>query len=155
MFDQTKVAKKYLKPGAKILDLGAGDFSDIKELEKFGYVCEGVDLKTGTDLNKLYVSNQAPFDMVMSNFVLHFLENQEQLIETAFKNLSNKGIFYFQDLEFQAITGKKYLTKKQSEDLIVKKGFKIISSESSKYFDDKEGHKHWHVILEVVATKLI
>lgn len=153
MFDQVKVAKKYLKPGAKILDLGAGDFSDVKELEKNGYVCEGVDLKTGTDLNKLYISDIAPFDMVMSNFVLHFLDNQEQLVETAFSNLENKGIFYYQDLEFQAITGKKYLTKEQTEKLIKSKGFEIISSKKSKYFDDKEGHKHWHIILEVVAIK--
>lgn len=152
-FGQTKFAKDSLKPKSKILDLGAGDFENVKELKKLGFECEGVDLETSVDFEKPYHSPNAPFDMVMSNFVLHFLNNKEQLIKTAYDNLTDNGLFYFQDLEFQAITGKMYLTKKQIEKLLKSNGFEITSSEVSRYFDDKEGHKHWHKIIEIKAKK--
>ena len=151
--DIVNLAKNKLPRDGKILDLGCGDGEDIDELEKIGFSCEGVDLKTGTDLEKPYHSEQAPFDMVMSNFALHFLVNKDQLIKTAYDNLKSGGIFYFQDLEYQAITGKMYLTQKQLETLFTNNGFDIISCEKSKYFDDKPGHKHWHYIIEICGQK--
>ena len=44
------------RKSSKALDLGAGDFCDVKNLEKLGWECEGVDLEMGIDLEKPYVS---------------------------------------------------------------------------------------------------
>ena len=149
-----KILQKYFDRPARCLDLGAGDFEDVNNLREIGWFVEGVELKTGTDLNMAYRSEKAPFDFVMSNFVLHFLDNQEQLIKTAWDNLKEGGIFLFQDLEKQDITGSKYLAAEDAKRLISRNGFQILSSKKYDYFDDKEGHKHWHVIVEIVAKKL-
>lgn len=148
-----KFVKDNVKIPAKILDLGAGEYEDAKALEILGYSCEGVDIKSGVDLENSYLSENAPFDLVMSNFVLHFIKNKKQLIMTAYQNIKEGGLFYFQDLEHQAITGDMYLSMKEIEDLIASVGFEVISSKKSKYFDNKEGHKHWHNIVEVSARK--
>lgn len=146
------VAQEFSKPG-KALDLGAGDFEDVKKLKAKGWNCEGVDLKTGIDLEKVYQSKNAPFDLVISNFVLHFLKDKNQLVKSAYINLKDNGKFFFQDLEYQEITGKMFLTEKEAEEIIKKNGFEILSKKKSRYFDDKEGHKHWHMILEIIAQK--
>lgn len=152
-FEQKEFATEHLKPPAKILDLGAGDLSDIKKLEELGFDCEGVDLKTGINLEEPYISEKRPFDMVMSNFVLHFIENKKQFIKTAYDNLKDGGLFYFQDLESQALTNKKYLDQDEIKKLIEDQGFTILGIDKTKYFDGKEGHKHWHRIIEVKAKK--
>ena len=80
------IKEKFLNSG-KVLDLGAGNLSDIEYLKNKGWIYEGVDKNLGTDLEKLYISKNKPFDLVYSNYVLHFLKNKQQLINTAYKNL--------------------------------------------------------------------
>jgi SAM-dependent methyltransferase len=145
--------KNHIEKGSKLLDLGAGDFSDVNELNELGFACKGVDLKTGVDLEKPYLSGQAPFDCVSSNFVLHFLKNKKALIESAFNNLKSGGYFFFQDLERSDLTTDMYFYKDEMKHLIEDCGFKIIKTRKFKFFDDKPDHMHWHDIIEIIAQK--
>ena len=87
------IDEKFKKPG-KALDLGAGEFFDVACLKQIGWKCEGVDIKTGIDLEKKYESKNKPFDLVYSNYVLHKLKNRKQLIQTIFNNLKNFSFLY-------------------------------------------------------------
>lgn len=138
----------------KALDLGAGDFEDVDRLTKIGWDCEGVDLKTGTNLEERFMSKNAPFDLVYSNHVLHFLTDKKNLIKSAYDNLVDDGWFFFQDMERSVLTNAMYLPEPEMKKLIEHIGFKIISAEKFDFFDDKPNHMHWHTIIEIHAKKL-
>lgn len=139
----------------KALDLGAGDNEDVEGLKKMGWEAEGVDLKTGTDLEKKYLSKNHPFDLVISNFVLHFLKNKQALIESACNNLDLGGFFFFQDLERSELTTDMYLTMDEMIKLFPPECFEIVGIRKFKFFDKKPGHMHWHDIVEIQAKRII
>ncbi|MFA6306680.1 MAG: class I SAM-dependent methyltransferase [Patescibacteria group bacterium] len=143
---------KFKKPG-KALDLGAGDFSDITDLKKLGWEGEGVDIKTGVDLEKPYQSKNKPFDLVYTNYVLQKLKNKEQLIKTAYSNLKNSGWFFIHTFDKSDPNGKSDITADFLEKLLKKQGFKNIAVKIFDFYDDEAGHKHWHKILEAKARK--
>ena len=145
--------KNNLKTGAKILDLGAGDFDDVNELKRLGYFCEGVDLKGGVDLEKPYLSPNKPFDLVYSNFVLHFLDNKKTLFKSALNNLAENGYLFFQDVERSDLTTNKYFTEKEMLQIIKNCGFTILHDKKFDFFDDKPDHMHYHSIVEIHAKK--
>ena len=140
-------------PG-KALDLGAGDLVDVEGLKKMGWMAEGVDLKTGTNLEEKYLSPRAPFDLVFSNHVLHYLVNKQALIESAYENLKTGGWLYFCDLIRSELTTDMYWPKEDIEKLITNNGFEIVNSRIFNFFDDKPEHMHWHDIVEIYARKL-
>ena len=144
--------KKFKNPG-KALDLGAGNFSDIKDLKQLGWEGEGVDIKTGVDLEKLYQSKNKPFDLVYSNYLLHQLKNKKQLIQTAFDNLKNGGWFFIHTFDQSDPNGKSNLTANFLKKLLEKQDFKNISTKIFNFYDNEEGRKHWHKILEASAQK--
>lgn len=136
----------------KILDLGAGDFSDVKHIREKGWFCEGVDKNMGVDLNRVYISENAPFDIIYSNYVMHFLKNKEALVETAYRNLKDGGWFFL------------YIFHKNDENM--KKGFAVedlknilstffvnIGIEILDIYDDEPGHNHWHKVIQATARK--
>ena len=143
---------KFQNPG-KALYLGAGDLSDITYLKRLGWEGEGVDIKTGIDLKKLYQSKNKPFDLVYSNYLLHQLKNKKQLIQTAFANLMNDGWFFIHTFDQSDPSGKSNITTDFLKKLLEKQGFKNISTRIFNFYDDEEGHKHWHKILEANAQK--
>lgn len=112
-----------------------------------------MDLKTGIDFEKPYLSKKSPYDLVYSNYVQHFLINKENIILSAYNNLKPGGWFFFHDIEYSHLTTKQYLTRKEMEKIIEKCGFKIIKSQQFDYFDKKTDHMHWHVIVEIRAQK--
>lgn len=63
------IEEKFKSP-EKALDLGAGDLFDVLGLKQLGWQCDGVDIKTGTDLENPYLSENGPYDLVYSNYVL-------------------------------------------------------------------------------------
>jgi len=69
---------KYFSEGGKALDLGCGDGVDLRGLEEMGWECDGVDIITGTNLNEVYLSPNAPYDLVYSNYVIQKLKNPNQ-----------------------------------------------------------------------------
>lgn len=153
--DLEKFVKKNFKKPGKALDLGAGDFEDVEGLKKLGWDAEGVDLKTGVDLEQKYLSPNHPFDLVVCAHVLHFIKNKQTLIESICNNLDLGGLCYFEDLEKSELTTDMYLTKEEMIKSFPEDCFEILSVRKFKYFDDKPGHKHWHDIVEITAKRII
>ncbi|MCD4705753.1 class I SAM-dependent methyltransferase [bacterium] len=144
------IKNKFKKPG-KALDLGAGKFFDVKCLRKAGWECEEVDKNIGVDLEKQYISDKKPFDLVYSNYVLHFLKNKQQLVDTAYKNLKNNGWLFLHTFDQSDKVCKSDLTEKAVRNML--KDFKNVSIKVFSFYDDNIGHKHWHRIIEATAQK--
>lgn len=146
------IKEKFRNPG-KALDLGAGDFFDVVCLKQLGWKCEGVDIKTGVDLKKYFLSKKQPFNLVFSNYVIHKLNNKEQFIKTVFDNLKKDGWFFIHTFDKKDNNSKSTLTADHLRKMLSKQGFKNIKTGVFKYYDNEEGHKHWHKILEATGKK--
>lgn len=146
------IQNKFSKPG-KVLDLAAGKFFDAACLKQLGWKCEGVDKKTGIDLEKLYISPKRPFDLVFSNYVLHFLKNKQQLIDTAYKNLKKDGWLFIHTFDKSDKNSLSDITIDYIKKVLKEGGFKNIKVQLIDFYDNDIGHKHWHKILEITAQK--
>jgi len=146
------IEEKFKKPG-KALDLGAGDFFDVACLKQLGWECEGVDMKTGVNLEKHFLSEKHPFDLIFSNYVIHKLLDKEQFIKTVFDNLKKDGWFFIHTFDKKDKNSKSALTADDLRKILTKQGFKNIETKVFSYYDNEEGHKHWHKILEVTGKK--
>ena len=148
-----KFIKKKFKKSGKALDLGAGDFFDVACLKQLGWECEGVDITTGVDLEKKFISKNNPFDLIYSSYVIHKLKNKEQFIQTIFDNLKNGGWFFIHTFDTTDKNSKSDVTQQYVQKLLTKQGFKNVKPRVFSYYDNEEGHKHWHKILEVTGQK--
>lgn len=148
-----KLINKKFKNPSKALDLGAGDFFDVIGLKQLGWKCEGVDIKTGVDLEKPYKSKNKPFDLIYSNYVLHKLKNKKNLIQTIYDNLKNGGWFFIHTFDKSDPKSASDMSRDYLQKLLAKQGFKNIKIKIFSYYDKKEGHKHWHKILEAIGQK--
>lgn len=146
------VAEKFKRTG-NALDLGAGDFSDVANLEKLGWKCQGVDIKTGVDLEKKYESENKPFDLVYSNYLLHKIKNKKQFIQTIYDNLKTGGWFFIHTFDQSDQKSASGLSEAYLQKLLSEQGFKNIRMKLFDYYDDEENHKHWHKILEATGQK--
>ncbi|KKR43287.1 MAG: hypothetical protein UU10_C0032G0007 [Parcubacteria group bacterium GW2011_GWF1_40_6] len=146
------IDEKFKKPG-KALDLGAGEFFDVACLKQIGWKCEGVDIKTGIDLEKKYESKNKPFDLVYSNYVLHKLKNRKQLIQTIFNNLKDEGWFFIHIFDKSDKNSKSDLSRAYLKKMLIEQGFKNLKLKVFSFYDNDIGHKHWHKILEATGQK--
>lgn len=146
------IDKKFNKPG-KALDLGAGEFSDVLELKELGWECDGVDIKTGVDLEKPYLSKNKHFDLIYSNYLLQKLENKKQLVQTVYNNLKEGGWFFIHTFDKSDPNGDSDITCISLEKMLKRQGFKNIKTRVFDYFDEDKGHNHWHKILEAISQK--
>lgn len=136
----------------KALDLGSGDGDDINYLRDKGWFCEGVDKKAGIDLNNIYISEKGPFDIVFSNYVLHFIKNKDIFLKTIYKNLKKNGWLFLHTFHKDDVNIKKGF---ELDDLIPKisKYFHNINTEILDIYDDDPDHNHWHKVIQVTAQK--
>jgi len=146
------INEKFKKPG-KALDLGAGNFFDVARLEQLGWKCEGVDIKTGVDLEKNYEAKNKPFDLVYSNYVLHKIKNKKQLIQTIYDNLKNGGWFFIHTFDQSEKKNSSDLSRAGLQKLLTEQGFKNVKIKLFSYYDNEKNHKHWHKILEATGQK--
>lgn len=146
------IEEKFKKPGSA-LDLGSGDFFDVDYLKQIGWECEGVDIKTGVDLEKKFISKNNPFDLVYSNYVIHKLKNKVQFVQTIFINLKQDGWFFIHTFDKIDKNSRSDLTKKYLQKLLTRQGFKNIKIRVFSCYDSEEDHEHWHKILEAVGQK--
>lgn len=147
------VNKTFSKQGSA-LDLGAGKFFDVACMKQLGWKCEGVDLNTDVDLEKPYLSKEAPFDLVFCNYTLQKLKNQKQLIKTVRNNLKSGGWFFLHTFDESDKNSTAGVKKEFIGDLLREAGFHNIGIEIFDFYDNDVGHKHWHRILEVTAQKV-
>lgn len=144
------IEKKFKQVGTA-LDLGAGSYEDIKALKTLRWQAKGVDIKDGVDLNNAYIDPQKPFDFVYSNYVLHKIQNQSNFIETISKNLKNNGYFFILTI-VDNISEEEQL--KNLADPLRQNNLILKSHITRKIFDNAPGHKHWHIILELIGQKI-
>lgn len=148
------VRNKFVSPG-KALDLGAGDFKDVRFLRNEGWVVEGVDKKYGTDLEKPYLSEVAPFNLVYSNYVLQRISDKEAFIRTAFDNLRDGGWIFIHTFDKSDKVLKSSLDKEILCSMLKNQGFRDIDVRSFDVRDDAPGHHHMHCVLQASARKFI
>ena len=146
------IDEKFKKPG-KALDLGAGDFFDVACLKQLGWKCEGVDKKTGVNLEKIYESKNKSFNLVYSNYVLHKLKNRKNLLKTIFDNLKVGGWFFIHTFDRSDSNSYSDLSRDYLQKILTEQGFKNIKIKLFKYYDNEKSHKHWHKILEATGQK--
>lgn len=147
------IDEKFEYPG-KALDLGAGDFFDVACLKQLGWKCEGIDIKTGIDLEEPYKSKNKSFDLVYSNYVLHKLKNKKQFIQTIYDNLKNGGWVFIHTFDKSDSNSTSKLSRDYLQKLLADQGFKNIKIRLFSYYDNEESHKHWHKILEAIGQKI-
>jgi SAM-dependent methyltransferase len=146
------IIKKFKKSG-KALDLGAGGFFDVACLKQLGWECEGVDIKTGINLEKIYESENKPFDLVYSNYLLHKLKNKKQFTQTIYNNLKNNGWFFIHTFDQSDTNSISEISRDYLRKILIEQGFKNINIKLFSYYDNEKGHKHWHKILEAIGQK--
>ena len=138
----------------KALDLGAGNLFDVACLKQLGWQAYGVDLTTGVDLEKPYLSPKEPFDLVYSNYVIHKLKHPEQLIHTAWRNLKPGGWIFIHTFHKNDKNSKSALTERWFKKILGKYGFNSAQYKTFAFYDNAANHKHWHKILEVKGRKI-
>jgi len=148
------INKKFKKP-CKALDLGAGNFSDVSYLKQLKWNCDGVDITTNVDLEKPFESKNRPYDLVYSNYLLHKLKNKDQLIKTIYNNLKDDGWFFIHTFDKSDSFGTSDLSDIKLKKILTKQGFTKIKTKIFRYYDNEEGHKHWHKILEATGQKIV
>ena len=137
----------------KALDLGCGLEVDMRGLRELGWMCDGVDLLTGVDLNYLYQSENAPYDLVYSNYVIQKLVRSKVLVFSIAKNLKSGGKFFIHTFEMADEVAKKRFTEESLRSLFVDTALEIESCKQFKICDDEPGHMHYHHILEVTGKR--
>ncbi|MDP4034255.1 MAG: methyltransferase domain-containing protein, partial [Pseudorhodobacter sp.] len=110
-------------------------------------------LQTGINLEKYFVSKDKPFDLVYSNYVIHKIKNKKQFIKTIYSNLKKDGWLFIHTFDKTDINSTSNLSKDNLQELLEKQGFDKIKTKIFKYYDNENGHKHWHKILEATAQK--
>ena len=122
-------------------------------LEKVGWECDGVDIITGTNLNEVYLSPNAPYDLVYSNYVIQKLKNPESLIKTIKINIKEGGKFFLHTFDESDEFARKKYTKESIQELFKDTDLQPESCEVIRVWDDEVGHQHYHQILQVSGTK--
>lgn len=138
-------------PG-KALDLGAGNFIDVKGLTKKGWSCEGVDINIGVDLERPFHSKNAPFDLVYSNYTIQKIKNKKRFVMNIFDNLKPGGYFFLHTFDKTDKYGESGIDKEKIFELF-EENFIDIKTRVFRYYDRERGHKHWHQILEATGKK--
>ncbi|OGY93726.1 MAG: hypothetical protein A2406_04130 [Candidatus Komeilibacteria bacterium RIFOXYC1_FULL_37_11] len=146
------IKEKFIKP-LKVLDLGAEDFLDVDHLRQLNWICEGVDINNGVDLEKYFLSSNYPFDLVFSNYVIHKIKNREQFAKIIFDNLKKDGWFFIHTFDKTDENSQSVLTEGYLYEILSNQGFRNIKTKVFSFYDNQENHKRWHKILEATGQK--
>jgi SAM-dependent methyltransferase len=144
---------KYKFTQNKVLDLGCGDGRDIKKFQELGWFTEGVDILMGVNLNNIYRSPNKPFDLVISNYVIHKLNKPENLVQTILHNLGQGGYFFLQTFDVSDEWTRRGYSEEELRMLFDGDKWEDIKTRRFKVYDNENGHEHWHVIFEITGKK--
>ena len=145
------VKNNFSEPG-KALDLGCGEGKDMRGLEKAGWACDGVDLKTGTDLNLPYLSKKAPYDLVYSNYVIHKLNRPKVLVATIKNNLVGGGRFFIQTFHNTDQYAHRAFSEEELAKILESEGLEVENIFSFP-FDEGAPDFHHHIVLQATGRK--
>jgi len=143
------VKDSFNRPG-KALDLGAGNYGDVKSLQGLGWKAYGVDLKNGVDLNLVYESPYKPFDLVYSNYLLHKIGNKVRFFKNISHNLKSGGSFFVRYL-IDGASSKSEVVK--INQIVDRMNLVVLRFSVSRVYDSESGHKHWHQVFTVIGSK--
>ncbi|HOR57695.1 MAG TPA: methyltransferase domain-containing protein [bacterium] len=146
------ISSNNITPG-RALDFGAGNMCDVKYLQAKGWFAEGVDIINGIDLNKPYISKNAPFDMVYSNYLLHNIRNIEVFIENIYNNLRSGGYVFIHTLDESDTNTNSGSNFNKINKILISQGFTKIKHRIIEILDNELGHNHYHKLLEITAIK--
>lgn len=115
--------RAFLPEGAKILDMGAGDGSAVRLLQKFGYDAWGIDLEPrGSEVRKgdFLQSGFSDkfFDGIISQCAFYVSGDTERAFQESARLLKKGGKLLFSDVWFE---GEQELRK-----ILDKNGFRIL-----------------------------
>jgi SAM-dependent methyltransferase len=143
------VKKNFTAPGTA-LDLGSGEGFDVACLKNIGWDVQGVDLKTGTDLNLPFTSKKV--DLIYSNYLLQFLNNKKEFVNSCFNNLKKDGLIFIHTFDKSDRVLKNTLTVREVRKIFEPK-FDNLKIDVFSEFDNHPKHRHWHKILEISGKK--
>lgn len=137
-------------PG-KALGLGVSDPKDVQLMNELGWDCVEVSKGVDSDLKYPHASPKGPFDLVYSNYILHKIKNKKVFVKTIYDNLKKGGDFFVHTFHVldEVVSGGFEI------DEINKlfSNFKNTKIEVFDFYDNEEGHKCWHKILEIIGKK--
>ncbi|MBY0429403.1 MAG: methyltransferase domain-containing protein [Alphaproteobacteria bacterium] len=101
-------ARFQTNPNAKVIDIGSArgrtltrlydaGFSNIYGVESSPHMKAASAFSDRIILSERFPSELAPFDAVLANWTLHFINNRESYIQDIFHGLQPNGIFIFTD----------------------------------------------------------
>ncbi len=129
--------------------MGAGDFKDVKDLTLLKWDCIGIDKNSGVNLELPYFSERLENDLVFSNYVLHLINNKQQIINTAYKYLRKNGWVFLHTFDKSDISNKSNISEEALREMLEKEGFRNIQTSVFNFKDED----HQHRILEATAQK--
>lgn len=104
-----ELIKKTQTKNAKIIDVGCATGETLKRLESQGFTnLWGVDnssamLKKGNSIKATYIHSEnfpiheAPFDVIIASWTLHFIKERRSYIQLIFDSLSKNGLFFISE----------------------------------------------------------
>ena len=106
---QSLLAQSGLAPGARILDMGAGDGTAVRFLRQQGFQAVGIDLAGSADVltgDFLHAPFQAEtFDAVLGECSFFLSGHVPQALAEAWRLLKYGGTFLYADVCFQELAG--------------------------------------------------
>jgi ATP-dependent RNA circularization protein (DNA/RNA ligase family) len=85
--------------------------------------------------------------------VIHKLKNKDALIQTIATNMKHDGYFFIQTFDASDTNSTSTLTVDSARMLLEKYELCVSEGKVFDQYDDEEGHKHWHKILQLTGQR--
>jgi len=146
--ERVRYLKKFLPPGASILDFGCGQGIFLKIAQKFGYQAFGYDIdpKANADFYSLKEIPNRFFDAVVCFDVIEHVDDPQKILKNIGRKLKSNGLLFLTTPNRLGLAGriiknkfwglvpqghKNVFSLSQMENLLKATGFKIIEAKTN------------------------